>query len=496
MRTALYERADPCSLLSEGRTCWKASTATRATLLIDGDEYFCALRATLLKARRQILIAGWDLDTRIMLPASGCAAGTDEAPLELGDLLGFLVATRPGLEIHVLRWDHHAIYSRDRQSDTGPRLARRGIHFHSDAAHPVTGCVHHKIVVVDDAIAFCGGIDLTHQRWDRRGHEPDETARRDHLGHQYAPTHDTQLCVTGPVARLLSDYIRACWCISAGKYPRRVQQASDLWPDGVRVDFRDVRTAIARTLPPRGGCAGVREVEDLYLAAIADARDELYIENQYFTSTRIAGALAAQFDRNPGLQGLLVGSRRPRTWIEHHTMGHGRMRFQQVLQAAGVTDRLPLLAALNRAGQGIIVHSKIAFFDDRLFTVGSANLNRRSMGFDVECNLALEAQTDAQRRALRSLRNRLIGEHLDLEQQEIEPALSRYGLAQLPQAVHRGRRLVPVDRYDRGLNLGPMLAPIFDREDVRPAFLSRAQVQSTPKWQHALLRIWQAATDQ
>src|SRR5262245_54594911 len=59
------------SLLREGDTCWKVSTARRATLLIDGEDYFNALRSALLSARRQILIAGWDFDTRAQLPACG-----------------------------------------------------------------------------------------------------------------------------------------------------------------------------------------------------------------------------------------------------------------------------------------------------------------------------------------------------------------------------------------------------------------------------------------
>ncbi len=52
--------------------------------------------------------------------------------------------------------------------------------------------------------------------------------------------------------------------------------------------------------------------------------------------------------------------------------------------------------------------------DDRLLSIGSSNLNNRSMGFDSECDVAIEAGADDDtiRDAISSFRNRLIGEHL------------------------------------------------------------------------------------
>jgi phospholipase D1/2 len=96
------------SPLKIGKTCWRLSTARRATLLVDAEEYFAAARAALLQARRQILIAGWDFDSRIHLrPGSECSGELLSAPTELADLLGYLIESRPGLEIHVIRWDYH-----------------------------------------------------------------------------------------------------------------------------------------------------------------------------------------------------------------------------------------------------------------------------------------------------------------------------------------------------------------------------------------------------
>ena len=59
----------------------------------------------------------------------------------------------------------------------------------------------------------------------------------------------------------------------------------------------------------------------------------------------------------------------------------------------------------------IHVHAKVLIVDDRFLRIGSSNLNNRSMGFDTECDVGIEAANDAQRRAIASIRNRLIAEH-------------------------------------------------------------------------------------
>ncbi len=477
------------SLLQAGTTCWRASAAARATLLVDADEYFTALRAALLQARRQILIAGWDFDTRTRLPRGHSEpAHRDTAPQELGELLGYILRRRPEMEIHVVRWDYHWFYSDDREANTRARLTRLGVHFHDDGTHPVTGCVHHKVVVVDGALAFCGGIDLTHKRWDTSAHEVHEPRRTDPDDGPYIPVHDTQLCVSGPVARDLHDYLLAGW--PSAERPKPVSDAPELWPHGLRVEFRDVRVGIARTLPAMGARQASREIEAFYARAIASAERSLYLENQYFTSTRIAQALAARLRARPQLQGLLVGMDRPKTHAERQTMGYGRSAFCDVLRQAGVSDRAPLVAAF--AGHlGINLHSKLAVFDDRWLVVGSANLNRRSMGFDVECNLIIEARHPAERATIEALRNRLLAEHTGLTIDAVCAILATHGLARLPDHAQGSRRLVRVDPRTQPLepSLGPILAPIFDPEEPWASTRSADSAPRSSRWIGSLLLV-------
>src|SRR5690606_22826514 len=170
--------------------------------------------------------------------------------------------------------------------------------------------------------------------------------------------------------------------------PETILDAPEIWPRDLHVDFSNIRAALSRTLPASAERSCVREIESLYLAAIARTQRTMYFENQYFTSERIAHAIVARLRQAPGVEGLLVGLDRPQTAVEYHTMGYGRARFHELLRDAGIAERIPLVAALA-ANTGINVHSKLAIFDDRWLTVGSANLNRRSMGFDVECNIVL-----------------------------------------------------------------------------------------------------------
>ena len=46
---------------------WRYAKATRATLVVDGEDYFELMQRAMLNARRRILLIGWDFDTRIHL---------------------------------------------------------------------------------------------------------------------------------------------------------------------------------------------------------------------------------------------------------------------------------------------------------------------------------------------------------------------------------------------------------------------------------------------
>ena len=61
MATSEHDSLDAAALY------WRREKATRAGLILDADAYFKAGRDAMLKARRRIMLIGWDFDARIEL---------------------------------------------------------------------------------------------------------------------------------------------------------------------------------------------------------------------------------------------------------------------------------------------------------------------------------------------------------------------------------------------------------------------------------------------
>ena len=59
--------------------------------------------------------------------------------------------------------------------------------------------------------------------------------------------------------------------------------------------------------------------------------------------------------------------------------------------------------------------------------IGSSNIDRRSMGFDTESDVALIAEKDTDRRRIIAIRNDLLAEHLGVEADQVAEAIDRTG---------------------------------------------------------------------
>jgi len=421
------------ALLEPGRNCWRVEHAHRLSFLVDGAAYFTAVRQALRQARHSFFILGWDIDSRMLLVPEGA---NDGYPEPLGDFLNAVVARRRGLRGCILSWDFAMLYAFEREWLPVYKLdwrTHRRLTFRLDARHPMGASHHQKVVVIDDAVAFVGGFDLAQRRWDTSSHAPDEPMRRDSDGKRYGPFHDVQALVDGDVARALGDLCRDRWrragCRNA---PPAVDAPDhDPWPSDVAVDIADAEVAIARTEPAYQGSQGVAEVRQLHLDALAAARDRIFMENQYFSSNAIGSALAERLREPRGPEAVLVSPRTESGWLEETTMGVLRARLYRRLVSADAHKRFrmycPQLAGL--ADHACLnVHSKVMVVDDELLTMGSANLSNRSLGFDTECNLAIEARGDPRLRvAIGALRDRLLGEHLGVAPERVKDALGAHG---------------------------------------------------------------------
>lgn len=441
-------------LLQPGLTCWRLERAARLAPIIDAAPYFRLVRDALIRARHSVLFIGWEFDTRIKLDPDAPLPGL---PDQLGPFLNALVERRPELCVRVLQWNLGLIGTIVRGATPLYLLnwmTSKRFQFRLDNAHPLGAAHHQKLVVIDDTLAFCGGIDMTNDRWDTRHHKDGDPRRVRPSGRAYGAFHDATMAVDGPAAAALGDLARERWRRATGEQIELPPRESlDLWPSDLAPLLRDVEVGIARTEPKYHGRSGVREIEALHLAAIAAARRAIYIEGQYFAARCIGEALAARLREPDGPEIVVINSQRARGWVEEKVMGAARERLVAYLRQADRHGRFRIYRPVTAKGAPIYVHAKVLAIDDRLLRIGSANLNNRSMGLDTECDLAIEARSGAANETavsdgIAAIRNGLLSEHLATDPASFAAALSGVGgsLISVVESFRRdfGRTLVPL----------------------------------------------------
>jgi phospholipase D1/2 len=421
-----------CSILNVKRNVWRIERANRAAVLIDGAPFFAAVRQAFRNARHSIFVLGWDIDSRMRLVGE-TNQPDDSLPATLADFLTELVRRRPELKINLLLWDYSLLYANERE--LSPRLSLQWgtpeqINLCLDNIVPFGCSQHQKIIVVDNALAFCGGLDLTIRRWDTAAHAPHNPVRVDPSGHTFKPFHDVQMMVDGKAAQALAEIACERWETAAACTKLDAKPQGDPWPEGVRPDFTCVDIGIARTQPCYAGREEIREAERLFLDSIDAAERSIYIENQFVTSAPIAKRIARRLRERTRLEVLVVAPHQHESWVESKTMRNGRIRFWRTLKRAG-GNRVRLMYPHvddGKDGTQTMIHSKVMVIDDRFLRIGSANMNNRSMGADSECDLAIEAKSGTQRAAIVEIRNRLLGEHCGVSAFEVANAFKRQSL--------------------------------------------------------------------
>jgi phosphatidylserine/phosphatidylglycerophosphate/cardiolipin synthase-like enzyme len=385
------------------------------------------------------------------------------------DFLPAVARANPELNIYILTWDFPFLFANVRD----PKLVRAQdpfehprVHLKFDRTHPPGASHHQKIVVVDDSVAFAGGMDIAGGRWDTSEHRAYDP-RRSGKDEPYPPTHDVQAIVDGDTARALAAIVRDRWYRATGESIPDHAANTDAWPANVKPDIEDVLVGISRTDFAADGINERREVERLHLDLVAAARRLMYIENQYLTSSTIVTALCHRLRESDGPEIVIVLPLNNAGWLEEHTIEPLRFRWMRRLREADRFHRLricyPVVPGLD--GDGVQVHSKVLIIDDQLLRVGSSNLTNRSMRLDTECDLTIEATSAAHRRGITTLRNRLLAEHLGLSTGAVaaflanDPSLVR--LVDSRRMESRSLRNVPSEAEDS--------EPLVDDEFIDPA---------------------------
>jgi phosphatidylserine/phosphatidylglycerophosphate/cardiolipin synthase-like enzyme len=422
-------------------------------VLIDGERALGEVCKAVKQARSHVHIAGWHVTPQFRLERDG------GSPTTLRDLLAELAQR---VDVRVLLWagPPAPVFEPKRSSVKQIRdelTQGTRIRCVLDARERTMHCHHEKLVIVDDEVAFVGGIDLTSlsgDRWD--GNEHPAEGR---LG-----WHDVATRLRGPAVGDVAEHVRRRWQeVASEPLPAPRPQ-----PPHGRTTVQVLRTVPDGTydFAPRGDF----RILDAYVRALRSARRLVYLENQFLWSTEIAEILAAKLEDppHPDFRLVLLLPARPNNGADTTRGQLGRL-----VEAADGSDRL--LAATISCHSGmrthpLYVHAKVGIVDDRWLTIGSANLNEHSLFNDTEMNVLTDDAELARRTRLE-----LWAEHLELPVEQVagDPARVvdelwrpiakdqlRLHRAELPR-THRLMELPAVSRRTKRL-IGPMRGLLVD----------------------------------
>ena len=337
---------------------------------MDGERACGAIARALSGAHTQVHIAGWHLTPGFELTREGDTSTVRDILARLAERVDVRVLLWAGPPVPAFQPTRTMVRAVREQLTAGTRI-ECGL----DARERTMHCHHEKLVIVDDTVAFVGGIDLTSlsgDRWDSTAHQP-----RGGLG-----WHDVATKLRGPIVGDVAQHFGQRWQEAAGQVlPVPVVPA----PAG------DVTAQLLRTVPERiykfapRGEFGVLEA---YERALRSAQHLIYLENQFLWSTEIAQILVDKL-RNPPTEQfriLLLLPARPNNGSDTT-----RGQLGCLVEADHGAGRLLAVTIHSHnasSTDALYVHAKVAIVDDRWLTVGSANLNEHSLFNDTEINIA------------------------------------------------------------------------------------------------------------
>jgi len=359
-------------------------------VLIDGSEALPRMAADMAAATSHVHLAGWFLSPELAL-------GREEEPLVVRTLLAELAER---IDVRVLLWKGAPIPAfRPSRGDvrsmeqmlTRHTTIRTALDSRTGASH----CHHEKVIVIDDRIAYVGGIDLTID-----GGDPYDTPN--HRARGGIGWHDVATRIEGPAVQDVAEHFRLRW---------RAAARESLPPPQPPEKAGDVEIQIARTLPARTYKAiphGDYSILESYLSALRSAERIVYLENQFLWSPEVVDVLADKLAHPPHDDFRIVVLLPARA---NDGADISRGQVAALIEADEGDDRFlacTVYARQKKLLDIVYVHAKVGIVDDRWLTVGSANLNAHSLLHDTEMNIVTHDEEIA-----RSTRLRLWSEHLE-----------------------------------------------------------------------------------
>jgi phosphatidylserine/phosphatidylglycerophosphate/cardiolipin synthase-like enzyme len=365
-------------------------------VLIDGAEALPRMMEEIAGAKSHVHIAGWFFTPHFALTRGGEPAILRHLLADIAERVDVRVLVWAGAPLPLFRPARGAVRKMREALISGTKIQCA-----LDSKERPMHCHHEKTIVVDDRIAFVGGIDLTSESGDRFDSS-------DHHARGRSGWHDASARIEGPAVGDVAEHFRMRWHEVTGE---------DLAPPVPAGAAGDVELQIVRTIPehvykakPRGDFG----LLESYGRALRSAQRLIYLENQFLWSPEIVAVLIDKLRRPPAddFRMLVVLPVKPNTGGDDT-----RGMLGELIEADADEGRFlacTLLARAGRLADPIYVHAKIGIVDDVWLTLGSANLNEHSLFNDTEMNVVTHDAAIA-----RQTRLRLWAEHLELSVDQV-----------------------------------------------------------------------------
>jgi cardiolipin synthase len=323
--------------IAQSTTGLPPTTATAAELLVDGAAKFDAVLAAVAQAREHI-----HLEYYIYLP--------DHIGTALRDAL--VERARAGVRVRLLL---DAVGS----GKTNARFLQPLVDAGGEVAwfHPMrlrwfwrrpwlNLRTHRKIIVIDDRLAFTGGINITDEEDERRR---DDAYR------------DLHLRLEGNVVHHLQLVFAEDWAYATGNAPRMPERPS-----------AERGRTVAQVLVS-GPDSAWEPIHRLHVSAIHEARQRVWLVTPYF----VPGEAARMALTSAALGGLDVRLLVPRQTDSRLVTYAARSYFDELLDAG---------VRIYEYGPRML-HTKALLCDDDLAIIGSANFDHRSFRLNFELSV-------------------------------------------------------------------------------------------------------------
>jgi phosphatidylserine/phosphatidylglycerophosphate/cardiolipin synthase-like enzyme len=384
-----------------GSASFEPRAGCRVEPFVDGSAALPRIADAIRSARSHVHLAGWHFDPAFRLEDGGPTLR--EVLADAAERVDVRVLAWAGAPLPLFHPDRREVRRARDELVRGTRISM-GL----DAKERPFHCHHEKLAIVDDRVAFVGGIDLTGLGGDRL--DSDDHPRRDGLG-----WHDSAVRLEGPIVADVARHFLMRWRATTddnGNVPEPPTPAP--LDDGIEAQL--VRTVPERLYEP---CRhGEWSILESYLRALRGAKRFVYLESQFLWSPEVCFVLAEKLRRPPSDDFRVIA-----LLPAHPNNGTDDSRGQVGLlihadQEAGKDTPRFLACTLYQPGPGgnpVYVHSKAAVIDDEWVTIGSANLNEHSLFNDTEANVIVRDPAFA-----REVRLTLWEEHLERPREEID----------------------------------------------------------------------------